>query len=120
MSKFYKSNSTFWENLDQIVQSHHIVVDRPAGSRHPRYPEYIYPLDYGYLQNTKSTDGMELDIWVGTLTQNTVTGVMIIADMDKSDTEMKILYACSKEELELIYKINNEYNMSAVLLIRED
>ena len=119
MTEFYRSNTPFWENLDHIVQSHHIIVDRPAGSHHPRYEKFIYPLDYGYLQNTKSTDGMELDIWIGTQQPKQVTGILIITDMDKIDTEQKVLYACTEAEMNLIYKISNQYNMNAILMIRE-
>ena len=33
------------------------------GSRHPAY-KYIYPINYGYLSNTMSGDGEELDAYV--------------------------------------------------------
>lgn len=32
------------------------MIDRPKGSAHPRYPEFIYKVDYGYLKNTSSID----------------------------------------------------------------
>ncbi|MBN2616082.1 MAG: inorganic pyrophosphatase [Bacteroidales bacterium] len=120
MVKFYQSNPSFWKNLDEIVEEHQIVIDRPTGSRHPRYPDFIYPLDYGYLENTKSADGMEMDIWIGTSEDKKITGVLVIADSDKRDSEMKILFACTKKELELLYKINNEFRMNAVMLLREE
>ena len=34
-----------------------IVVDRPRGSHHPDFPEFVYELDYGYLKGTTSADG---------------------------------------------------------------
>lgn len=119
MIESYKSNPAFWENLDQIIQSHQIVIDRPVGSRHPRYPDFVYPLNYGYLQNTKSTDGMELDVWVGTLEHHKVTGLLIITDLVKMDTEQKVLYACTGKEMEVIYSISNQHKMNALLLVRD-
>ena len=38
------------------------VIDRPAGSRHPRYPDMIYPVNYGYVQGVFAGDGLEQDV----------------------------------------------------------
>lgn len=46
----------FWELIDKLINSSEIVIDRPKGSKHPRY-NYIYKFDYGYLKNTTSPDG---------------------------------------------------------------
>lgn len=40
-----------------------VVVDRPLGSKHPEYGN-IYPLNYGYVPNTISGDGKELDCFI--------------------------------------------------------
>lgn len=40
-----------------------IEIDRPLGSRHPRY-QFIYPVNYGFVPNTISGDGEELDAYV--------------------------------------------------------
>lgn len=48
-----------------MVCSSEIVIDRPRGSVHPKYPDFIYRVDYGYLKNTTSMDGAGIDIWVG-------------------------------------------------------
>jgi inorganic pyrophosphatase len=118
MTSLYKSNPDFWESLDKILDSKEIVVERPKGSRHPQYPEFIYPLDYGYVQDTKSSDGMELDVWLGTLNQQKVTGVLVITDLVKIDTEQKVLYGCTEKEMENIYEISNQHLMNSILLIR--
>ncbi len=54
----------------QLIVTNSLVIDRPKGSSHPRYPHVIYPLDYGYLENTTSSDGDGIDVWLGSL--NTV------------------------------------------------
>ena len=38
-------------------------MDRPMGSKHPKW-DFIYPLNYGYIPNTISGDGEELDAYV--------------------------------------------------------
>jgi inorganic pyrophosphatase len=42
-------NPGFWSRLDELLATSRLVIDRPKGTRHPRYPEVIFPLDYGYL-----------------------------------------------------------------------
>lgn len=40
-----------------------VEIDRPLGSKHPKY-DFIYPINYGYVPNTISGDGEELDCYV--------------------------------------------------------
>ena len=40
-----------------------LKIDRPLGSRHPQYA-FIYMLNYGYVPNTISGDGEELDAYL--------------------------------------------------------
>ena len=40
-----------------------IMIDRPLGSKHPKHG-FTYPVNYGYVPNTVSGDGEELDCYV--------------------------------------------------------
>lgn len=40
-----------------------VKIDRPMGSKHPKHG-FIYPVNYGYIPNTISGDGEELDCYV--------------------------------------------------------
>lgn len=40
-----------------------VKIDRPMGSKHPKHG-FIYPVNYGYVPNTMSGDGEELDCYV--------------------------------------------------------
>ncbi len=46
--------------LDKIIK---IKIDRPFGSKHPKHG-FIYPVNYGYVPNTISGDGEELDAYL--------------------------------------------------------
>ena len=46
--------------LNTIVD---VKMDRPLGSKHPKHG-FIYPVNYGYIPNTVSGDGEELDAYV--------------------------------------------------------
>lgn len=49
------------EYLNKIIEA---KIDRPIGSSHPKYPDHIYLVNYGYIPNTVSGDGKELDCYV--------------------------------------------------------
>ena len=48
------------EYLGKIVN---VKMDRPLGSKHPKHG-FVYPVNYGYIPNTVSGDGEELDAYV--------------------------------------------------------
>ena len=48
------------EYLGKIVK---VVMDRPLGTKHPKHG-FEYPVNYGYIPNTVSGDGEELDAYV--------------------------------------------------------
>ena len=108
----------FWKELDTLFKSSKVIIDRPKGSVHPKYPDFIYPVDYGYLVNTSSMDGGGIDIWVGTKNIKMIDSILCIIDTVKRDSEIKILYGCTSSEKEIIYKIQNEGFMKAIMICR--
>jgi inorganic pyrophosphatase len=108
----------FWLTLDQLASTHPVVVDRAKGTPHPRYADFVYPLDYGYLQGTTSGDGAGMDVWLGSLPGRVVTGVVCCADVVKGDVEMKLLLGCTEAEMGLVLGIHNDGGQSALLLVR--
>ena len=92
-------NPQFWQALDQLLARSALVIDRPKGSSHPRFPEMVYPLDYGYLENTASMDGEGVDVWVGTAQPPALDGLLWVVDLPKGDVEVKLLYGCTPRGL---------------------
>lgn len=100
-------DSQFWQALDQLLARSALVIDRPKGSSHPRFPEMVYPLDYGYLENTASMDGEGVDVWVGTAQPPVLDGLLWVVDLPKGDVEVKLLYGCTPQERELAFQFQN-------------
>ena len=50
-------------NIEYIGTTIKIKIDRPFGSKHPKHG-FIYPVNYGYVPNTISGDGEELDAYL--------------------------------------------------------
>ena len=110
-------NEDFWKALDELVSNSEIVIDRPRGSAHPRFPNFIYKVDYGYLKNTSSMDGAGIDVWIGS-GEKKIDAIMCIVDLMKRDSEIKILVGYTEEEKLEVYKTHNETQYMKGVLIR--
>lgn len=114
-----ENRELFWQHIDRLVAEAEVVIDRPAGTAPPRYPDLIYPLDYGYLQGTSAADGSGIDVWRGSLPGGAVTGVICTVDLTKRDAEIKILLGCTPEEMQTALRTHNSGSMAGVLIGRE-
>ncbi len=110
-------NEEFWNALDELVNKSTIVIDRPKGSAHPKFPDFIYCVDYGYLNNTASMDGAGIDVWVGSDGKR-IDAVICIVDLLKRDSEIKILIGCTEEEKKEVYRTHNETSYMKGIMIR--
>ncbi len=67
-----KSEEIYGRNIpDSEPDYSHIIgksvrgtVDRPLGTPHPRYPELVYPINYGYVDGEFAGDGAEQDVYL--------------------------------------------------------
>ena len=111
------NNEDFWKALDELVNNSDIIIDRPKGTAHPKYPDFIYKVDYGYLKETSSMDGTGIDVWVGSGVKM-IDAIMCIVDLIKKDSEIKILIGCTEEEKEMVYETHNETPFMKGVLLR--
>ncbi|MEE0682253.1 MAG: hypothetical protein U0M20_08610 [Christensenellales bacterium] len=108
----------FWSAADELISRSRVVIDRPKGTSHPKYPDFIYRVDYGYLEGTSSMDGGGIDVWAGTDGTGCLNAVMCIIDLAKMDSEIKLMIGCTEEEIQIIYDTHNETGFMKGLLIR--
>lgn len=80
------------KTTDYIGKIVRVVIDRPLGSKHPKY-DYKYPLNYGYVPNTKSGDDEELDAYVLSVFEplNEYTGQCIAVIHRTDDDDDKLI-----------------------------
>jgi inorganic pyrophosphatase len=110
-------DAEFWDRLKTLINTQSIVIDRPRGTAHPRYPNLIYPFDYGYLEGTTGGDGQDIDVWVGSGDQSSLTGIVCTVDSIKLDAEIKLLLGCSRAEADRILQVHNSGPQSAILIM---
>jgi inorganic pyrophosphatase len=110
-----KPETSFWNAMTELLTTNDISIDRPKGSSHPRYGDAVYPFDYGYLENTTSSDGGGIDVWLGSLysavenaSLKTLTGILCTFDTLKRDAEIKLLIECTEEDIHIIREFHKE------------
>lgn len=104
--------------LGKIVK---VKIDRPLGSKHPKHG-FIYPVNYGYIPNTISGDGEELDAYV--LGQfeplETFTGRVIAIIHRLNDDDDKLVVVgdgkfYSEEQIRALTEFQEQYFTSEIL-----
>ena len=125
-----------WRMWEEVIASNGITIDRPQGARHPDHSAIIYPMDYGYVNGTTSSDGHEIDVFCGSAATSsaersdardtmkrpphTLQGAILTTDHRKGDRELKFLYRCTPRD---VYLVNGFINfdrrlMEGVLILR--
>ncbi len=72
-----------------------VEIDRPLGSVHPKHPDIVYPINYGYIPGVIGGDGEELDVYVLGVNYpvETFTGKIIGIIHRENDVEDKLVAA---------------------------
>ena len=109
---------SFWQGIDQLIAKCSLIIDRPKGSSHPRFPHMIYPLDYGYLDGTAAMDQEGVDVWVGTQQPAKADALLCVVDLPKGETEVKLLLGCTEAEKEKAFQFQNKPPHMMALLVR--
>ena len=82
------------KSKDYIGKIVNVKMDRPFGSKHPKHG-FIYPVNYGYIPNTTSGDGEELDAYVLGVHEplDTFEGkvVAVIVRLDDNDDKLVVV-----------------------------
>ena len=94
------------------------TIDRPIGSVHPKYPEIIYPVNYGYVDGVIADDGEQQDVYVFGTDQplKTFKGTVISVYHRINDCEDKWIVSIngtkpSKEEILETISFQEQYFM---------
>lgn len=88
----------------------HVIIDRPAGSHHPRNPDIYYPINYGYLEDVIAGDGSGQDVYIlgPDKPLQTFDGVIIAVYHRTNDVEDKWIAAavgCDYSDEEILQSI---------------
>lgn len=94
------------ENNQYLGKKVSVLIDRPLGSKHPKHG-FVYEVNYGYVPNTISGDGEELDAYVLGVDEplNSFEGICIAIIHRTNDDDDKLIVVpegiiLSNEEIE--------------------
>lgn len=74
-------------SLTFIGQKVNVIIERPLGTKHPKHG-FTYEVNYGFIPDTKSADGEELDAYVlGVDKRITETRGICIAVIRRTDDD---------------------------------
>ncbi|MCB8954155.1 MAG: inorganic diphosphatase [Ardenticatenales bacterium] len=100
-----------------------VVIDRPMGSRHPRYG-FAYPVNYGYVPGTMSGDGEELDAYVlgvaGPVMVFEGECVAVIHRLDDDDDKLVVVPAgisLNEEQIRAMTMFQERFFTSVVMMV---
>lgn len=109
------------EYLNKIVE---VRIDRPLGSKHPKHG-FLYPVNYGYVPNTVSADGEELDCYIlgvyEPLEKFTGKCIAIIHRTDDNDDKLIIVpddRNFTDEEIEVLVEFQERFFKH--IIVRDD
>lgn len=84
------------EIIEYLGSEVFVKIDRPLGSIHPNHKDIVFPINYGYLPNTKALDGEEQDAYILGIDEpiNEFKGIVKAIIIRKNDNEDKLV-VCS-------------------------
>lgn len=84
------------------------IIDRPIGSKHPNYPNTIYPINYGYTTEYMAEDNQYQDIYLLSIDYpiKTFNGVVIAVYRRDNDNEDKWILSIDESSYSDEYILN--------------
>lgn len=113
-----ENNAFFWQKLDTLFFSSSVIINQPAGSKHPKFSNLVYPVDYGFLSDTLSTEQKGISIYRGSMVSHQVSTLIVAADILAKDIEVKLMVGCTHEEEDKILRFVNQTEYQKAVLIR--
>ena len=106
--------------INYLNQNVRVKVDRPLGSKHPKHG-FIYPVNYGFVPDTISGDGEELDCYVLGVFEplNEFTGkcIAIIHRINDNDDKLIIVPEnrnFSNKEIDVLIEFQERFFQSTI------
>ena len=109
------------DNKKYLEKTLEVKIDRPFGSKHPKHG-FIYPVNYGYVPNTISGDGEELDCYILGVFEplETFNGkcIAIIHRLDDNDDKLIIVpenKSFSNQEIRALTEFQERFFKSEII-----
>ena len=107
--------------IDYLNKTITVKIDRPFRSKHPKH-NFIYPVNYGFVPNTVSGDGEEIDCYILGIFEplKIFTGkcIAIIHRLDDNDDKLIIVPEnknFTDSEIRILTNFQEQYFKSIII-----
>ena len=114
-----QNSAYFWQKVNTLFLSSGLTIIRKKGEHHPQFANLIYPVDYGYINETKSTNGHGISLYAGSENRNKITSLVMAVDILGREMDVKVLVGCSLEEEEAVLRYLNQTDYQKTILVRK-
>lgn len=122
MKEYQKALQVFFLDYEKYLgKSVEGIVDRPIGSLHPKY-NFAYPINYGYIPETISGDGEELDCYLlgENVPVHSFKGKCIAVIHRLNDNDDKLVISCdgrdyTDQEIQNLICFQEQYFESVIV-----
>lgn len=114
----FENNAYFWQKLDTLYLSSGYQITRKKGDVHPHFHNLIYPVDYGYVVDTKSFEKDGVSLYAGSGNRNEISALVVAADILSKELDVKVLVGCNAEEVDKVLRFLNQTDYQKTIIIR--
>ena len=114
----YENNAYFWQKVDSLYITGGFTRTKKKGEVHDRFKNLIYPVDYGRVADLKGVSENGVSVYAGSGNRNTVSALVIAADILAKELDVKILAGCTEEEIDTVLRFLNQTEFQKTVLIR--
>ena len=100
-----------------------VTMDRPIGTEHPKHPNVLYPINYGYIEGLLGGDGEEQDVYVldcdFPLEKCDATIIAVVHRFDDDECKWVASYMGAKhsaEEIESAIRFQEQFHDSVIVV----
>ena len=118
--KEFENNAFFWQKVDSLFLSGTKTLMKKKGEHHDTYNNLVYPVDYSRIVDMKSPSAHGVAVYMGSGNRNSVTGLIVAADILEKELDVKLLAGCTDEEIEDVLRYLNQTEFQKTIVIRRN
>ena len=117
MMKEFENNGYFWQKVDTLLMSCTLNIINHKGEHHKKYPDFIYPLDFGYLVSDLNDDSKGIACYIGHEHQFCNSAIVSVDILD-GECFVQFLIGCNEQQEEQVLKFLNQSEFQKTVIIR--
>ena len=113
----FENNAFFWQKLDTLWYGSSFKLTQNVGENHSIYLNVIFPVAFGYLQDTTSS-AQGIRAFRGGAKGKGIRSLVIATDILNKEVEVILLIDCNEEEENKILHFLNQMEFQKTIIAR--